>query len=226
MPTPVPDSVSTLLVDLDGTLVDTTFVHTMAWSLAFDDAGAPHQPMWLVHPLVGTGGDELVTRLVGEPSDEVVAAHARRFAEHLPGVRVLPGADDLLARVTATGRRVCIVTSSGDEVADALVALLGGTGAVDDVVHGGMVATPGPDGSLIGLALERAGVPPTSALALGDSVWDVASASGAGVSCLGIESGGTARVDLYRAGAVDVFRDVRALVDTWDAFGPGTAGAT
>jgi len=216
---PLPDRVSTLLLDLDGTLVDTTYFHTVAWFLAFDEAGV-RQPMWTIHPLIGMGGDELVTELIGRPSDVVSAAHDRRFAEYLPAVRALPGAKDLLDRGAAAGLRVCIVTSSKDDVLDSLLVPLGGAEAVDDIVHSGMADRTKPHPDLFEVALDRAGVPASEALAVGDAVWDVTSAAAAGVACVGLESGGSTRRSLTDAGALDVFADARQLVDDWSVQRP------
>jgi len=210
----LPDRVSTLLLDLDGTLVDTTYLHTVAWFLAFDEVGEG-RPMSLIHPLIGMGGDELVVEVIGRPSERAIAAHDRWFTQYLPAVRPLPGARDLVAHGTAAGLHLCIVTSSGDDAVDALVAPLGGPDAVDDVVHSGMADRTKPHPDLFEVALDRAGVPPTEALAVGDAVWDVTSASAAGVVCVGLESGGTTRQSLFEAGAVGVYRDAGEMVRAW-----------
>jgi HAD superfamily hydrolase (TIGR01509 family) len=222
VPGPVPDDVGVLLVDLDGTLVDTNYLHTVAWTLAFGDVRVPVPPMAVVHHLIGMGADELVGRLLGAADDEVTAAHDRRFAEFLPAVRPLPGAADLLARAAASARSVVLVTSSDELLTGELLAPLGGIDAVDDIVHGGMVerAKPHPEPYLT--ALERADVPADAALAIGDSEWDVRSAAAAGVPCLGLETGGSDRVTLYGAGARDVFTDLDQLVQAWEAFEPST----
>jgi HAD superfamily hydrolase (TIGR01509 family) len=220
VPGPVPDDVGVLLVDLDGTLVDTNYLHTVAWALALEDVGVPVPPMAVVHHLIGMGAEELVGRLLGAADDDVAAAHDRRFAEFLPSVRPLPGAADFLARAAASARSVVLVTSSDEQLTGRLLAPLGGTEVVDDIVHGGMVGRTKPHPEPYLTALERAGVPPDAALAVGDSEWDVRSAAAAGVPCLGLETGGTDRVTLYGAGARDVFADLEQLVQAWEVFEP------
>ena len=212
----LPARVSTLLVGLDGALVETSYLHTVAWFLAFDEAGH-RQPMRAIHPLVGTGGDDLVTELLGGPSEDVTASHDRRFADYLPSVRALPGAKDLLDQGSAAGLRMCIVTSSNDDVLDGLLAPLGGSDAVDDVVHSGMAARSMPHPDLFEVALDRAGVPASEALAVGGAPCDIAAASAAGIACVGLRSGGSTRRSLAAAGAVGVFADARELVEDWSS---------
>ena len=55
-----------ILFDVDGTLVDTNYLHALAWSRAFRDAGE-WAPTNAIHRLVGMGGDQLVVRLLGHP---------------------------------------------------------------------------------------------------------------------------------------------------------------
>jgi beta-phosphoglucomutase-like phosphatase (HAD superfamily) len=220
----LPERISTLLLDLDGTLVDTTYFHTVAWFLACDELGE-HRPMAAIHPLIGMGGPELMHELLGRSSESLSAAHDRIFSEYLASVRPLPGAPELVAFGATRGLHVCVVTSSGDDVVDSLMAPLGGVGAVDDVVHAGMAERTKPHPDLFQVALERVRVPPSEALAVGDAVWDVRSAASAGVACVGLESGGTARAALIHAGAVDVYRDARQMLHEWRG-NPGEAPGT
>jgi beta-phosphoglucomutase-like phosphatase (HAD superfamily) len=212
----VPPRVSTLLLDLDGTLVDTSYFDAAAWFLAFDDVGA-HQPLWAIQRLIGRAGDDLVTELLGRPSERVIDAHARRFAGYLPSVRALPGARDLLDRCAAGGVRVEVVTSSSEDVAGDLLASLGGPGVVDDVDHAGMVDRATPYPGMLRVALDRAGASPDEALAIGDTVWDVEAATAEGVPCIGLQSGGTTRQALDEAGAIDVYAGARELVEDWSS---------
>ena len=218
-PATAPDRVSTLLVDLEGTLVDATFLDAAAWFLAFDEVGRP-QPLWEIHPRLGLGTDALVTELLGGPSEEVAAAHRRRVTDYLPSVRALPGACDLLDRGAAAGLRVCIVTTADGDDVDELLAPLGGAGAVDDVVHAGMLDTDTPSVDRFRVALDRSGAPRSETLAVGDTGWDVVSAAAAGIACIGLESGGTSRQALDEAGAVEVYRDARELVGHWSGDRP------
>ena len=76
------DSRPAILFDVDGTLVDTNYLHTVAWWRAFQDIGE-EVPMSRIHPLIGMGSDQLVERLIGREPPE----HApRRLSRSGPAV--------------------------------------------------------------------------------------------------------------------------------------------
>lgn len=100
--------------DLDGTLVDTTYLHTYAWWRALDDAGE-NQPMAAIHPLIGMGGSGILHRLLGRDDPAIDAAHGDCFERLHPLVRPLPGAAGVLDRVVGNGGRVVIVTSAKEK---------------------------------------------------------------------------------------------------------------
>ncbi len=62
------------------------------------------------------------------------------------------------------------------------------------------------------IALDRAGVAADRAVFVGDAVWDAHAAAGAGVSCIGLLSGGIAREELEAAGAAPIFADPQDLL--------------
>ena len=84
-----------LLFDVDGTLFDTNYLHTLTWSRALGDA---HEwaPMNAIHRLVGMGSDQLVRELLGHESADAVAARPKRYAELVGEAQPFPGAADLL----------------------------------------------------------------------------------------------------------------------------------
>jgi len=67
-----------VLFDVDGTLVDTNYLHTLAWSRALHDAGE-WAAMNAVHRLIGMGGDQLIPELLGHDSPATVDARPRRY---------------------------------------------------------------------------------------------------------------------------------------------------
>ena len=50
----------TVLLDVDGTLIDSTYHHAIAWHRAFRDHGID-LPMWRIHRAIGMGGCLLYT---------------------------------------------------------------------------------------------------------------------------------------------------------------------
>lgn len=201
------------MTDLDGTLIDTTYLHTVAWWRALDEAGHT-VPMVVINPLIGMGGDELLHELLGRTDDAISDAHDRHFKEIRTSLRALPGATDFLARAGAEAD-IILVTSAKEDDLPVLLAPLGGDGAFADVVHSDMVDRSKPHPDLFGVALERAGARPESTLAVGDARWDVHAAESAGVACVGIATGGTPASALAESGAVAVYRHLPELLGRW-----------
>ena len=201
-----------ILFDVDGTLVDTNYLHTLAWSRAFADAGE-WAPMHAIHRLVGMGGDQLVGELLGGSCPAATAARPRRYRELTDDIRPFPGASDLLQHVRDRGLAVILATSApGEELAVLRKAL-----DADDAIHGQTTADdvenakPAPDVFLT--AMEVFSVDPRRTLAVGDSVWDVRAARAAGIGCVALESGGFSRHELAEAGARHVYRDTAELLE-------------
>lgn len=100
-----------ILFDVDGTLVDTNYLHTLAWSRAFRDAGE-WVPMNSIHRRVGMGGDQLIPELLGHDCPQVAAARTDRYKELIAEAEVFPGAAELLRRCHELGLVVVLATSA------------------------------------------------------------------------------------------------------------------
>ena len=196
-----------VLFDLDGTLVDTNYLHTLAWARALDDAGE-WAPMHAIHRLVGRGGDTLLPELLGHTCPAAEKAQVSRYRELIDEARVFPGARELVAAVHGSGLTTALATSSPADDVDQLLRLLGIADDVDVVTTADDVATSKPDPEVFLQAMGKAGLDPTRTIAIGDSVWDVEAAHAAGIACLAVESGGFSRHELTEAGALHVYRDV------------------
>jgi HAD superfamily hydrolase (TIGR01509 family) len=199
-----------VLVDADGTLLDTNYLHTIAWSRAFRDVGAS-VPMNAIHRLVGMGGDHLVPELLGEDVTDAHDAHKRHYADLKDEIRPFAGAASLLRRLHAAGLAVVLATSASEEDVGDLLRALDADDAIDEVVHAGDVPRSKPAPDIFEAARDKAGIDPDRVLAIGDSVWDVRAARSAGMGCIAVESGGTSRHELSEAGALSVYRDAQEL---------------
>jgi HAD superfamily hydrolase (TIGR01509 family) len=199
-----------ILLDVDGTLVDSTYLHTLAWSRALHDVGE-WAPMHAIHRLVGMGADHLVPRLLGHGSPEATAARTRRYAELIDGVRPFPGAVDLVADLDRHGLAVVLATSSPADELERILEVLPIAGCLAAVTTADDIERSKPSPDVFLAAMEAASLDPARTLALGDSVWDVEAAGKAGIGCIAVESGGFSRHELDEAGARSVYRDVREL---------------
>jgi HAD superfamily hydrolase (TIGR01509 family) len=202
-----------VLFDVDGTLVDTNYLHTLAWSRALADAGE-WAPMNAIHRLIGMGSEQLVARLLGHANDAALAARPGRYQELIAEARVFPGARELLLALADRGAQVVLATSSPRAELDAMVELLDVGGAVSHVTSGDDVERAKPHADAFERALALAGVGRDAAVVVGDSVWDVTAARRAGLRIVAVETGGFGTAELRQAGADAVFHDVADLLAT------------
>lgn len=209
-----------VLFDIDGTLVDSSYLHVHAWAEAFAEHGQDVDA-WRIHRAIGMGSAQLLESLLSaeraaEVGDAIKESHSAAYAGLAPLQRLLPGARDLVLAVAERGARTVLATSAAPAELERLREVLD----LDDVVTGITsdkdVEEAKPEPDLVRAALDVAGVPPAGAVMVGDATWDVVAAARAGVPCVGVLTGGYAEAELREAGAVAVYRDVAELLDALD----------
>jgi HAD superfamily hydrolase (TIGR01509 family) len=206
-------AIRTVLLDVDGTLVDTNYLHALAWQRAFRAAGV-ELPATRLHRAVGMGGDRYVPHVAGEAverehGDAIRAAHGERYAELIGEARPLPGARELVLALKERGLTVVLASSGKAQELDRYLELLDLGDALDACTTSADVEQTKPAPELLQVALERAGGGP--ALLVGDSVWDGHAARRAGMPLVGLLSGGFCAAELRDAGAVAIYDDAAAL---------------
>jgi HAD superfamily hydrolase (TIGR01509 family) len=218
--------------DLDGTLVDSVYQHVLAWQEALDDCGIDLS-VWRIHRRMGMSGGLFVGALLretGQPVDaELVArlqqAHAEAYRRRAGEVRLLPGARELLARLTTAGVPWAVATSGLMTAAQPTLALLEVPASIP-VVTRDQVEHAKPDPDLFLAAADRLDADVADAVVVGDSVWDLLAARRARALGIGLLSGGYGREELERAGAYRVYDDPADLLLHLDEVGvrdPGEA---
>ena len=200
----MPASDSALLFDIDGTLVDSTYHHAVAWQRAFDRHGV-HLPMWRIHRAVGMGGDKLVPHVAGDEVEERLGEDLRtawkqEYAELEAEVDPLPGSIDLLRQLVDDGWTVALASSGEPEFARHAVDSLGVGSDLALLTTSADVSASKPAPDLLEITLEKLGV--SRAVMVGDTPYDVESAARAGLSCIALRSGGFGEAELTEAGAV------------------------
>ena len=199
-----------VLFDVDGTLMDTNYLHTLAWSRALEDAGE-WAPMHAIHRLVGMGGDQLVGELLGHENAVVTEARVRRYRQVIGLARPFPGAVGLVTEVHDRGLAAVLATSSPEDELAVLLQRLDIEASLDGKITADDVQQSKPSPEVFTTAMEETGLDPARTVAVGDSVWDVQAARSAGIACIAVESGGFSRHELSEAGALQVYRDVEEL---------------
>jgi HAD superfamily hydrolase (TIGR01509 family) len=214
------DRVAGVLFDVDGTLVDTTYLHTVSWWEALRHAD--HDvPMARIHRAIGMGADKLLDEFLGPERDrrgdrKLRDAHDSLFAEYWPRLRPLPGAADLLRACAGRGLRVVLATSASERELRALREALDADDVIAEATSAADAQETKPAPDIVQAALDQSGVDPTRALFVGDSVWDVAATAQLDIPCVAVTCGGTSRCELAGAGAAAVYDDPAALLAALD----------
>ena len=208
-----------VLFDIDGTLVDSNYLHVEAWHRALQTTGE-RVPAWRIHRGIGQDSTALLSGLVGDRPDEWVehakTLHTRFYEDLAPRLRPLAGARELLIDLDRAGVRVVLATSAPQNELELLLGVLDVGQAVHAATSADDVDTAKPAPDIIAVALERAGVDAADAIMIGDAVWDMKASLRAGVTPYGVLSGGVAEAELRDAGARDVFEDAAAVRDRLD----------
>lgn len=220
-------TIDTVVLDLDGTLVDSVYAHTLAWRAAFAEVGIT-VPAHRVHRAIGMGGDRLVTDVAGNQvekhhGDRLRARHPEHLDRLFGSITATEGAEQLLRRLREHGLDVVLASSSGADLTERLLDRVGG--APELLTHaatGADAETSKPSGELVEVALQA--VDADSSVVVGDAVWDVRAAQDAGVPCVGLLTGGISEAELRDAGAVAVHAHPGALADHLDEHGTPLPG--
>jgi len=197
-----------VILDVDGTLVDSNDAHARAWVDALAEFGY-QVPYERVRPLIGMGGDKVMPLLTGLPAGD---GKGKQIAErreeiftsrHLPQVRPLPGARELLARMKEEGLKLAVASSSKQDSLRKLLALVGGEGLLDTPTSSDDADRSKPDPDIVKAALRRLGEPPEHVVMIGDTPYDIQAGARAGVRAIAFRSGGWGNAEL--SGAIAIY---------------------
>jgi HAD superfamily hydrolase (TIGR01509 family) len=209
-----------ILFDVDGTLVDTTYLHTVAWweALRQHDNDVP---MAEIHRAIGMGSDRILEHLLGpdrdsDADDAMADAHDILYGAWWERLRPLPGAADVLRECAKRGLTVVLASSAKEtelkrlrQVLDADDAIAAATSSSD-----AEQSKPAPD--ILQAALDQSDVDPHRAVFVGDSVWDVQAAARLDIPCIGLTCGGTSAAELSEAGTIATYENPAALLAALD----------
>ncbi len=204
-----------VLLDVDGTLVDSNDAHAQAWFEVLQGNGYSVS-LERVRELIGEGGDKLipqVTKLDPE-SHEAKRLGVERGAlfrrVYLPQLRAFPKAEALVQRFSAAGLRLVVASSASREELRPLLELCGALPFIAHETSADEAAHSKPDPDIVQAALSKAGCGPGEAVMLGDTPYDVAAASKAGVRAIALRSGG--HPDAALSKAIAIYDDVADLL--------------
>ncbi|OBB18945.1 HAD family hydrolase [Mycolicibacterium setense] len=208
-----------VLFDVDGTLVDSNYLHVHAWARAFREENID-VAAWQIHRSIGMDGSSLVTALSGDASEAVQQRlkdrHSSLYKDRADLIVRLPGARELLHHLAGNGVRVVLASSAPDDELAITRKVLDSDDAIFAATSSKDVDTAKPDPSIVEVALERAGVSADRAVFVGDAVWDGEAATRVDVPFIGLRCGGVADCELEKAGAQAVFDDPHDLLQRLD----------
>jgi HAD superfamily hydrolase (TIGR01509 family) len=205
------------ILDIDGTLVDTNYHHTIAWFRAF----VRHDivlPNWRIHRHIGMGGDQVVTSLCGEQTekekgDAIREAEGEEYSALIGEVRTMSDSRKLIASLKDRGHTVVLASSAKEDEVNHYLDLLDARELADAWTTSADVESTKPQPDLVESAISKIGGQSDGekAVMVGDTPWDVKAAAGADVPTLAVLTGGFSEQELSEAGAVAVFESVSDL---------------
>lgn len=210
--------VKAVLFDIDGTLIDSNDAHTRAWLEVLQQHGRSASYRQMRH-LIGKGSDKVFAELLGIESDSALAKQIMKdrtallLSRFIPGLDPTPGARLLVQRLKSEGLRLVIASSSGEEL-PVLLEQAGVQDLLDTAVSSDEAKESKPDGDIIQVALQKAGVQPEEAVMIGDTPYDIAAAKAAGVRCIALRCGGYWD-DAAMSDAAAIFDDPATLLRHW-----------
>ena len=220
-----------LLLDVDGTLVDSNNAHAHAWIKALAESGR-RVAFELVRPLIGMGGDKLLHRVCGVKADspEGKLINERRGAiflgEYVPQLRPCRGARELLELLAKRRVRMVVASSAKKGELEPLLEICGADRFISSATSSDDADHSKPDPDILQAAISDLGMPPDEVAMLGDTPYDVEAARRAGIRVITLRCGGWPDSDLK---ADAIYDDPANLCEQLDSlpFGEfGTGGDT
>jgi HAD superfamily hydrolase (TIGR01509 family) len=185
----------TVLLDVDGTLIDSNDAHARAWAETLSEFGFS-VAVERVRGLIGKGGDKLLAEVTGIAKDSAEGEHiskarGKRFMEHyLPHLKPFAKARELLEAFRGQGLGLVVATSASPEEAEPLLFQANIADLVEKMTNASDAEHSKPDPDIVTAALAKARCSPQEAIMLGDTPYDVQAALKANVRAVGLRCGG------------------------------------
>jgi phosphoglycolate phosphatase len=203
-----------VLLDLDGTLVDSAPGILGTLRTAFDQAGVPWDDSVIGPHLLGPPLYQALPPLVGAAeTEQILALYRPLYRESgLLKSTPYPGVEELLRALVAAGSRLGLATSKAEPAAREIIANAGWTELFTAITGDTVDAQRPTKAAVVAEALRRLGSPaPEEVIMVGDRLHDVVGAGRHGISCLGAGWGYSEPGELETAGAVAVYPAVADL---------------
>jgi HAD superfamily hydrolase (TIGR01509 family) len=184
-----------VILDIDGTLLDSNAEHAEAWSDALAEHGY-YIDASRIRPLIGMGGDKVLPTLIGlseeSPTGRKISRRRGEIfrAKYLPRIRPFPQVRDLVERLEREGRTIVVASSASKEDLRALLEKAGVRDLLDGETSSDDAERSKPDPDIVHAAMEKLDLPPERVVMIGDTPYDVEAATRAGIRTIALRSGG------------------------------------
>ena len=215
---PFPQNPCAVLLDIDGTLIDSNGAHARGWVDAFADTGRT-VPYEEVRAMIGMGGERILRRYEIDPASdegERLREEATRYFkdEYMPQIEPFPQVRDLLERMRQNGLRLVVATSAGGDLLEGLLRIAGVEDLIDAATTASDVRDSKPAPDIVHAALDKSGCKANEVIMLGDTPYDVEAARSAHVPIVAVTCGGWDAEALRDADAV--YEDPSDLLARYD----------
>lgn len=184
-----------VILDVDGTLVDSNDAHAYSWLTALAEHGYPTD-FDSVRRLIGMGGDNLLPETAKlEKDSEQGKRITERYLEvfknqYLPTLKAIPGARDLVERLLAHNLKIVVGSSSEASVLNTLLQIANVDTLLDLRVEPHEAKNSKPDPDIALAALNKLELPPEQVVMIGDTPYDIITASKAKIGTIALRCGG------------------------------------
>jgi HAD superfamily hydrolase (TIGR01549 family) len=214
--------ITTVIFDIDGTLVDSVDLHARAWQEAFREFGREVEYERVRHQ-IGKGGDQLLPVFFTGEELSRFGKQMEKFRgelfkrEYLPRVRAFPAVRELFERIRRDGKRIGLASSAKEEELTAYKEIADIADLVEEETSKDDVERSKPHPDIFASALAKLG--PSDArevVVVGDTPYDAEAAGKASLRTIGVLCGGFPERELRAAGCVEIYRDPSDLLARYE----------
>lgn len=212
--------IEAVLCDIDGTLVESNWLHAAAWKDAFEVAGITVE-LEEARRQIGKGGDELIPVFVPWWKRPAVERSLTQYRKHifmtryLPQVKPFPKVRDLLLHMKSCGIRISLASSADVEQLEAYKQITDIGDLVEESTSADDTERSKPHPDIFKATLKKLGLAAKDVLALGDTPYDAEAAGKAGIWTVGVTTGGWSEKELLFSGCSEVYRDVGDILENF-----------
>lgn len=210
----------TVIFDVDGTLVDTNWMHAESWSKTFKKFDLDISKKTIL-PLIGTGGEKITKeffspRQAEKFSEAAIKMHSENIASIAAKAKVFPKVKELFQELKKRGKKIVLATSARQIIVETHIKNMDVGDLINAVVSSSEVKHTKPDPDIFEKALAKAGAAASDSVVVGDTIWDIIAANRAHIPTVAVLTGGNSEKDLRKAGAREVYQDVAQLLSSLD----------